>query len=60
MEEDPAVLRRMIQVNITAQLEVSWLVIPQMQKRRKGLVLNLGSMAGQVPVGCMATYRYVK
>ena len=56
MEDDPAYVRRMIQVNITAQLEISRL---QMQARRRGLILNMGSMAGQVPVGCMATYRFV-
>lgn len=58
MEDDPAYVRRMIQVNISSQLEISRLVIPQMQARRRGLILNMGSMAGQVPVGCMATYRF--
>ena len=59
IEDDPVFLRRMIQVNITAQLEISRLVIPQMQARKRGLILNMGSMAGQVPVGYMATYRFV-
>ena len=57
MQDDPAFLRSMIQVNIASQLEMTRLIVPQMQAKKRGLVLNVGSMAGVVPCGLMATYR---
>ncbi|CEH11754.1 3-ketoacyl-reductase [Ceraceosorus bombacis] len=45
-----------VNVNISSLLKVTKLVLPGMQKRRRGLILNLGSFAGQYPTPLLATY----
>ncbi|SNX84042.1 related to 17-beta-hydroxysteroid dehydrogenase [Melanopsichium pennsylvanicum] len=45
-----------IEINVVSILRVSRMVIPGMVQRKKGLVLNLGSFAGQVTTPLLATY----
>ena len=45
-----------LEINVVSILRVSRMVIPGMVARKKGLVLNLGSFAGQVTTPLLATY----
>jgi short-subunit dehydrogenase len=46
----------MIQVNVTALVELTGLLLPDMKARRRGRILNVGSTAGFQPGPFMATY----
>lgn len=46
---DPAVLRRVMQVDWQAPLELALAALPQLQAQR-GSIVNIGSMAGWMPV----------
>ena len=46
----------MIQVNVTALVELTRLLLPGMKARRRGRILNIGSTAGFQPGPFMATY----
>ncbi len=50
----------MIQVNITALTELTGLFLPGMIQRRRGGILNVGSVAGFVPGPDMAVYYATK
>lgn len=56
VEQDVA----MVQVNITALLHLTRLVVPGMIERKKGYILNVGSSAGFQPGPFMATYYATK
>ncbi|PWY99966.1 NAD(P)-binding protein [Testicularia cyperi] len=45
-----------LEINVVSVLRVSRMIIPGMVSRKRGLVLNLGSFAGQVPTPMLATY----
>lgn len=45
-----------VEINVVSVLRVSKMVIPGMVSRKRGLVLNLGSFAGQVTTPMLATY----
>ena len=46
----------MVQVNVTALVELTGLFLPRMVSRRRGRILNIGSTAGFQPGPFMATY----
>jgi short-subunit dehydrogenase len=46
----------MVQVDVTALLELTGLFLPRMVARRRGRILNIGSTAGFQPGPFMATY----
>lgn len=46
---DPAVLRRVMQIDWQAPLELTLAALPQLQRQR-GSIVNIGSMAGWMPV----------
>jgi short-subunit dehydrogenase len=46
----------MVQVNVTALVELTGLLLPAMRARRRGRILNVGSTAGFQPGPFMATY----
>lgn len=47
---------RMVQVNVTALVELTRLLLPAMLERKRGRILNIGSTAGFQPGPFMATY----
>jgi short-subunit dehydrogenase len=55
-ESDAARQLEMIQVNVTALVNLTRLLLPGMVARKNGRVLNIGSTAGFVPGPGMATY----
>jgi uncharacterized protein len=59
-DADLAKMLRMIQVNITALTELTGLVLPGMRERKKGRILNVGSVAGFQPGPLMAVYYATK
>ena len=59
-EADLARMLRMIQVNITALTELTGFVLPGMLARKKGRILNVGSVAGFQPGPLMAVYYATK
>ena len=59
-DADLAKMLRMIQVNVTALTELTGLVLPGMLQRKKGRILNVGSVAGFQPGPLMAVYYATK
>jgi uncharacterized protein len=53
-------LLRMIQVNVTALTELTGLFLPGMLSRKRGRILNVGSIAGFQPGPYMAVYYATK
>lgn len=45
-----------IEINVVSVLRVSRMIVPGMVSRKRGLILNLGSFAGQVTTPMLATY----
>jgi short-subunit dehydrogenase len=50
----------MVQVNVTALVELTRLLLPAMLARKRGRILNIGSTAGFQPGPFMATYYATK
>ncbi|RAJ29267.1 SDR family NAD(P)-dependent oxidoreductase [Pedobacter cryoconitis] len=46
----------MLQLNVSSLVALTHLFLPQMQQRKSGTILNVGSMASFLPVPYMATY----
>ncbi|MER8186013.1 SDR family NAD(P)-dependent oxidoreductase [Kitasatospora sp. NPDC094015] len=59
-EMPPQVLDEMVEVDLAAPLRLSRLLLPGMLERRRGHIVLLGSMAGQVGVGDEAAYAAAK
>jgi short-subunit dehydrogenase len=57
---DLAKMLRMIQVNVTALTELTSLFLPGLLARKRGRILNVGSIAGFQPGPLMATYYATK
>jgi short-subunit dehydrogenase len=57
---DLAKMLRMIQVNVTALTELTGLFLPEMLGRKRGQILNVGSIAGFQAGPLMATYYATK
>lgn len=53
---DTKEVEQIIQINISATLAVTRIVLPGMVAHRRGLVLNLGSFAGAFPTPLLAAY----
>jgi 17beta-estradiol 17-dehydrogenase / very-long-chain 3-oxoacyl-CoA reductase len=43
-------------INIDATVSITRIILPGMIKRKRGLILNIGSFAGAVPMPMLATY----
>jgi len=54
--QDPALLHRMVEVNVTAPLELTRAALPGMLERDRGGVINVGSTAGERPGPHAAVY----
>jgi short-subunit dehydrogenase len=46
----------LIQLNVSSLIALTHLFLPKMQKRKKGTIVNVGSMAAFIPVPYMAVY----
>jgi uncharacterized protein len=56
-DQDPAALERMLQLNVVALAALTRLALPGMLSRRRGRILNVGSLVGYQPGGPrMAAY----
>lgn len=44
----PELLRRLLDINVIAPLALTQLVVPHIRKQRSGIIVNLGSVAGNV------------
>jgi short-subunit dehydrogenase len=56
-DQDPAALERMLQLNVVALATLTRLALPAMVSRRRGRILNVGSLVGYQPAGPrMAAY----
>ena len=49
-------VRRLMELNFFALLEMTQLVIPHMRARRAGMIVNVGSIAGKVPLPWLTLY----
>jgi 17beta-estradiol 17-dehydrogenase / very-long-chain 3-oxoacyl-CoA reductase len=56
LDETPEVCENIMNVNIYAAMDLTRIVLPQMVQRKKGLVLNMGSMAGKISSPLLAVY----
>ncbi|KAE8222583.1 hypothetical protein CF319_g4246 [Tilletia indica] len=55
-ETDPEEIRQIIEINVTATLRVTKMIVPRMIEQKRGLIINMGSFAGQTPTPLLATY----
>ena len=53
---DPALMRKMVRLNIAALTELTYLFLPAMLERGHGGVINVASIAGFQPVAYMPVY----
>jgi len=55
-DEDPATIRRLVDLDVRAVVDLTLRFLPGMLARRRGGVLNIASMMGLMPVPYEATY----
>jgi short-subunit dehydrogenase len=55
-DEDPATIKRLIDLDVRAVVDLTLRFLPGMLARRRGGVLNIASMMGYMPVPYQATY----
>ncbi|MGA8688401.1 MAG: SDR family NAD(P)-dependent oxidoreductase [Methyloceanibacter sp.] len=55
-DEDPATIRRLIDLDVRAVVDLTLRFLPGMVARRRGGVLNIASMMGYMPVPYQAAY----
>jgi short-subunit dehydrogenase len=59
-QSDLKKLQEMIQLNMVALTELTWYFLPEMMRRKKGYILNIGSTASFIPGPGMAVYHATK
>ena len=59
-DEDPAVLQRMIQVNVEAPMQLVRAFLPEMLAQGSGRIVNVGSMFGSIGFPYFAAYSATK
>jgi short-subunit dehydrogenase len=57
---DAGELAAVVQVNLTAPIVLTRLVLPYLRKRGRGAIVNVASIAGRIPVGHEAVYSATK
>jgi short-subunit dehydrogenase len=55
-KQDRAAIRAMLDVNLTALIELSHLFLPGMLERKRGLIVNNSSVSGKMFFPCASTY----
>lgn len=58
--ENEQILNDTINCNILSMVRMSHIVLPQMIRRKKGVVINLGSVAGAAPSPMLTLYGATK
>ncbi|XP_074593547.1 very-long-chain 3-oxoacyl-CoA reductase-A-like [Brevipalpus obovatus] len=53
-------LEKTIRINIFSMTRLSYIVIPRMEVRRKGIIVNISSFSALVPTPCLAVYGATK
>ena len=48
-EQDDAIIRKMVEVNVYAPMRLTQIVLPHMLERRDGHIVNVSSVAGVIP-----------
>ena len=56
LDLNPTLETDLIKINITGTLAITRIVLPYLVERQKGLVLNIGSFAGENPTPMLQTY----
>jgi 17beta-estradiol 17-dehydrogenase / very-long-chain 3-oxoacyl-CoA reductase len=46
----------LINCNVMSMINMTWIVLPQMVDRKKGLIINISSMASVIPAPLLTTY----
>ena len=59
-EQDPAAIDAMVQVTLTATMQLTRLALPGMLSRRRGLIVNNASISGYVHMPGASTYTATK
>lgn len=59
-EEDPLLCSGMVETNVNLLMNLTRLVVPQMQKRKNGLILNMGSYAAILSTPFLSAYSGTK
>jgi short-subunit dehydrogenase len=54
--QDPAALAQIIDVNLTAPIVLTRLALPHLRRRERAAIVNVASIAGQIPVAHEAAY----
>lgn len=55
-ESDVAEMEAIAEINIRATLRVTRMALPNLEQRKRSLILHLGSFAGSIPTPLLATY----
>jgi short-subunit dehydrogenase len=55
-DQDPANLAQIIDVNLTAPIVLTRLALPYLRRREQAAIVNVASIAGQIPVAHEAVY----
>jgi short-subunit dehydrogenase len=59
-DQDPAAIEAMVQVNLTAVMQLTRLALPGMLSRRRGMIVNNASISGYVHLPGSTTYAATK
>ncbi|KND02357.1 uncharacterized protein SPPG_02827 [Spizellomyces punctatus DAOM BR117] len=59
-QESEALLSAIVEVDVAAQVRLTRMILPGMTTRKRGLILNVGSVAGLIPSAYLATYSGAK
>ncbi|KAJ2740093.1 hypothetical protein GGI20_005987 [Coemansia sp. BCRC 34301] len=59
-EEDSSACNDMVEVNVNTMLDITRIVVPQMQQRKNGLIINLGSFSAMRSMPFLSVYSGTK
>lgn len=60
IEKKPKFMRDIIEANIHSVTHMTALILPEMVKRKKGVLINISSMAGVIPNPLLTIYSATK